>query len=184
MTRTHWRRWWIKGLVLSAAAAGVASVVHRTTSVLDTKSTSRQAGGSGEYRLGTLIEGLDIDFSAADMTMLLFVSSSCRYCIDDAAFYRALSHTAFATPGALRLVVVGTEPVETLSQFVRRIQLAPVRVLSVNRTSRPTRIVPTVVLTDNRGRIQGLWTGEQSRAAQNSIRVRFAVGGRGSTVLR
>lgn len=153
-----------------AVAVLVTMTVQRIANSVPPSGLAAQTNELDKSPVGSRLERLgEVDFSATSKTLVLLVSSSCQYCMDDADFYRALSREVSSAPGTIQFVVVGTEPAETLTGFVRRNFLTPHRIVSVKQSEVQARIVPTILLVDRAGRIQHVWTGEQSKAGEMSI---------------
>lgn len=110
----------------------------------------------------------EVRFSAADATVVLFLSSRCRFCADSLDFYRRLSEAKASSKRRVRVVAAGREPAPILDHFLATGGVAIDQVVSTGE--RPTASsTPTIVIVDRRGIIQGAWIGRLSQEGEMSI---------------
>lgn len=122
------------------------------------------------YVPGERLAGLgQVDFSKTEKTVVIFVTSYCPYCIDSMDFYRALTIENGRSRGMFQLIIVGPEPMDTLTTFVRRQRLEVDGVVSVARGQLKVWGTPTLIVTDRKGAVERVWVGEQGQAGQAAI---------------
>jgi hypothetical protein len=110
-------------------------------------------------------------------TLVMVLSSQCRYCIDDLPFYKQLSELraaavdrgALAGGRDLRLVAALPENTGTSQAFLRGAGVNPDQVLSVGPRELGVQLLPTLLLLDEHGRLQRYWVGELDHQRQQEI---------------
>ncbi len=100
----------------------------------------------------------EADWSTTDRTLVLAFSTTCRFCIESAGFYKNLA-AKVATRHDLKMMVVSPQPLDDVKKFFseREIQIndfvhAKLSDISVNGT-------PTLVLVDRDGLVKESWVG-------------------------
>jgi hypothetical protein len=156
-----------------ACAAALATVVQSTRRVhgqVSEKVTHAEAPVSTAYARGDRLLSIGgVEFGKSTRTLLLYVTTSCQYCIDSVPFYQDLAIDRDYLAGRLKLMIVGSEPIDHLNAFAARYRLRPDQIL-VSRDESRVRVAPTLVLVDERGTIEDVWSGEQSAARRAAIR--------------
>jgi len=108
---------------------------------------------------GTSVPLGDYDWAASDKTLVLVLSTECRYCTESAPFYRRLAERR-AGGGKSRLVAVLPQPVGDAEKYLGglRVKVDEVRQL------RPGQLgasgTPTLILADNSGKVVDVWVGK------------------------
>ena len=122
------------------------------------------------YKEGERISHLDgVDFSKSRKTLVLFIRSSCDYCIKSLPFYREITNDPSHRRPERRIVVAGVEPALTLEAFTRQNHLLVDGVVSVRPETVRIRAAPTLVLVNSSGVIERIWVGEQPGARRAAI---------------
>ena len=96
-------------------------------------------------------------YSDAPKTLLLFVSTQCRFCTESMPFYKRLS--TGKGRGTFQFVVVGAEPVNTLREYIGDFAVEPDRIITVSRGLFEVSATPTAIVADGTGRVRGYWRG-------------------------
>lgn len=118
---------------------------------------------------GVRIPLAGMDWSRADRTLVLVLSTHCHYCSDSAEFYKKLLPEASARK--VQIMVVLPQPVEESRQYLAglglsisggAIQQAPVSAALARGT-------PTVILADNRGLVVKSWAGKLSAWGETEV---------------
>ena len=151
-------------LVFCAVTAGlVAPTVIREGFF----SLGADAAANGPVQ-GSRLSVPGLDFSQGTNTVVVFLRSSCQYCIKSMDFYRVLAAKA-TTTSHFRLVVVGSEPVDSVNRFLREHQLKPDEVIPMHTVRVSISATPTLVLVNERGIIVRSWVGEMGPAARELL---------------
>lgn len=101
------------------------------------------------------IEGVRYD--VRPRTVVLALSSTCKFCAEDAAFYKALSQSRSLRN--FQLVVVGTEHATTLSDYLRGLEINSDHLASVPTGALRVSGTPVIILVDSAGRVTSQWVG-------------------------
>ncbi len=151
-------------LNLASVTAIAFTVTSLVVSHLGAKGPTEQGG---LLKIGDAIRVPDVDWQRNHRTLVLALSTSCKFCGVSAPFYRALLATAGS--GEWQSVAVMPQPVEVSTgymqskgyavQTVRQIDLSTIR---VSRT-------PTLLLVDERGHLQQQWIGMLSPADEVDV---------------
>ena len=121
-----------------------------------------------------------LDWKQHEHTLVLALNTGCHFCEQSVSFYRRLADTQGPDGNDLEIVAVFPNDAEMVRQFmaredlrIRSVSVAPLEKLSVNAT-------PTVILVDNKGRVERSWIGLLSPSEELDL-IKFVFGS-GSTV--
>lgn len=114
---------------------------------------------------------------AGQPTLVMVLSSQCRYCIDDLPFYKQLSElraasvrtSSTAGSGGLRLVAAMPENTDTAEAFLHSAGVTADQILSMGPRELGVQILPTLLLLDEHGKLQRYWVGELDRQRQQEV---------------
>ena len=114
---------------------------------------------------GTNLSSLDVDWKQSKQTLVLAISSTCRFCTDSAPFYRTLIQNKRDT----RVVAVLPQPVEEGKVYLQKLGVAvdEVRQLPLNKLG--ARGTPTLLLVDPSGSIKNSWVGKLPREKEAEV---------------
>lgn len=108
-----------------------------------------------------------------DRSLVIFASTSCRFCTSSMPFYRELSQRAH--DAGLRLVAVGNEPRDALAAYFRSHSVTLDDVLSASPESlRVVVATPTLAIVDKAGLVRQAWVGRLSADAEAQVRAAVA----------
>ncbi len=106
--------------------------------------------------VGSTLSVPDVDFAAADRTLVMVLSTQCGFCTDSAPFYRRL---AAAGHGRTRLVAVFPQDLVVAREFLAGLGVSVAGVVRAPVSAVGVRGTPTLVLVDQRGVVQKSWIG-------------------------
>ena len=106
----------------------------------------------------TLPRALLGDVGFGPQTILIFVSSTCRYCNDSMPFYQRLETKVSAHMGRVRLVFASREPVEITQRYLR-LHGVESEAISILGNTVPLSGTPTLLLADDQGVVKHGWLG-------------------------
>lgn len=110
------------------------------------------------YAVGDQVSTIPgVNITAASHTLLLFVRSTCRYCVASADFYKKLLAQAPRVP----VVALSFESEPSLLSYLDRFDLHPDRVLVVPPGSLRLSATPALLLVSRTGRVERTWLGQQ-----------------------
>lgn len=160
----------ILGSAVAGLGFGLVAILVLTVALLSSRELRAHLGLSGVYSVGQRIDTPDI-YSGSRLTILLFTRSNCRGCQAAKPWLRTIADWASSSVD-IRVAVV---PVRQLSAaelaYVRELGLdeRSVHVLPVSDLK--VRVVPTIIVVDQRGRIQfvreGLPTSQDQATLQD-----------------
>jgi hypothetical protein len=104
----------------------------------------------------------DLDFSKAERTLLLFLSSRCTFCTRSMPFYGKLVSTRQESGASVRFVALSTEPRASLLAYTQAHGVVLDQIISIDRGQLPPlkmRGTPTLVLVDDVGSVLQHWRG-------------------------
>lgn len=101
----------------------------------------------------------DIDWSKANRTILLALSTKCRFCTESAPFYQQILQKKSKD---VRVVVVLPQPVEESRKYLDKLGVSVREVKEARLATVGVSGTPTVILIDKNGVVQNLWIGKLS----------------------
>ena len=140
---------------LAAIAMIVSSIVMAAVAVSMHASKTKGAPGS-YYAVGDRLEAIpELDLRAAEKTLVVFVSASCKYCTASMPFYGRL----ISQSGRYPIVFVSYDSEEVLRDYVDRHGLKPDHVVSLRANITRLRATPTLLLVSSTSKVEQLWFG-------------------------
>lgn len=117
---------------------------------------------------GTAVaDTVNIDWSAADRTLVLSLHSECRFCTASLPFYRRLLDAR----GDVPLQVVVTAPAEdaAIYTYLDDGGVRPDRVVTVEPGTLPIAGTPTLFLVDGSGVVTHVWPGQLGDEQETAV---------------
>lgn len=115
-----------------------------------------------------------IAYSNAGLTVIVAVSTRCRFCTDSMPFYRRLQAEVRAGDRRAQFVAMAVEDVDIIRQYLERHVVTPDAVVSGRDAGFDLRGTPTLILVDHSGRVvdslQGLLTDDQQSGVVDLVR--------------
>jgi hypothetical protein len=105
-----------------------------------------------------------VEYGRQQSTVVMFLSSTCRFCTQSMPLYQTLSKGKSSKPG-LKLLAVSVEPVGVTHAYLQSHDVNVDEVV-VHSASIPT---PTLLLVDQSGVIKKNWVGWQDEAASREL---------------
>ena len=131
------------------------------------KTTELESG----LRTDQVLKIPNVDFTKSDRTLVMVLSTTCRFCIASTNFYNKLANSARTGFGRTALKAVFPEDRGLVDRFVKENGMDPqivtlerfdIGALNVNST-------PTLILVDSQGRIVDFWIGMLSKEAEQQV---------------
>jgi len=110
-----------------------------------------------------------IDYRQSDRTLVLFLSTRCKFCRMSAPFYRELSSRVAKDSRLHRIVAVFPEGRMEVSGFITREQLGIDVIPDVRAHEYGITGTPTAVLVARDGVVQRSWVGAVNKEAQTDM---------------
>lgn len=144
---------WIGNCCLIVACIAVTVAAARSLGSPPASTTPSQPG----YERGAIFPAIDgVQFGSRDKTLILFVSTRCKYCDESLPFYQQLSESPRA---GWQLVAIGSDPADALEAYLKKHSVSMDKVVSVRPEKFKLAGTPTMILTDRDGRVTGYWRG-------------------------
>lgn len=122
------------------------------------------------YSAGELVGAISgLDFSASPETLLLVLSSDCRFCTQSMPFYRTLVERRDTQKKHLRIVAVGNEAPEALELYVTEHSLRLDGVHHASFSSLRVHGTPTLIGVDQDGRATISYTGQLTPVQESRV---------------
>ena len=129
------------------------------------------------YQRGQYVDVPDVLYKDARLTVIVFARSSCPGCQAAKPFLTRLAHVT-KTSGDYRMVLLTPTPiVDQERQFAADIGIASDALVSAARLSLRVRAVPTIVVSDSRGRVVYALEGIPNEEQQSAVLRLFSVSG-------
>jgi peroxiredoxin len=116
------------------------------------------------------VDGLNVRTGVP--TVLLVLSTRCRFCAESMPFYRRLSAQRVNGKG-FRLVAVSSENSEKLKSFIAAEGVSVDAVLSSSLPGLGIRSVPALLLVGREGRVVDVWTGALGDVREREVLTRL-----------
>jgi peroxiredoxin len=125
------------------------------------------------YKVGDTVSASDgIGFKTAPKTLLVWLSSQCKYCQESVPFYQRLTKTQRGT----RMVAVSYERRAAVQEFLDRHELKFDGVFSEPALAKRLRGTPEILLVGQDSTVLRLWMGKLSPTAESEVEAVVAGG--------
>lgn len=121
-----------------------------------------------QVEAGTRLSLPGVEWPKGQRTMLLVLSTNCRFCTESAPLYRRLSEER-ARRGGVRIVAVFPQSVSSARKYLSDIGVAVNEVNQVSPSSLGIGGTPTLILVDDSGTVQRIWVGRLSPAKEAEL---------------
>jgi len=105
-------------------------------------------------------------YAPRGLTVLVGLSSTCRYCAESVPAFQSLNTFASAnSPDEVRVFALAPEPLETIARYLSANGLTAFRAVTVDRGSTLVAAVsrtPTMLVVNSSGKILLSWTGRMT----------------------
>jgi hypothetical protein len=109
-----------------------------------------------------------ISYASHEQSLLLFLSTTCRYCEDSVPFYNKLQGVALRSNDKWNVIGMFSQPGGLVTEFKARVNLEAKVVPGVEFRRFGVKSTPTVLLVDRQGVVKRVWVGA-SRASESAI---------------
>lgn len=129
-----------------------------------------KATGSGapapSIAAGTKINLPNEDWARNRKTLLLALSTNCKYCSASAGFYQRLANTASSNT---KLVAALPQTPEESQQYLTALKVMIADIQQVSSNSLGVRATPTLILIDGSGAVTKSWVGQLSSDKEEEV---------------
>lgn len=123
---------------------------------------------SGVLKPGSTLSLQGVDWAASDRTLLLVLSTHCRFCTQSLPFYATLTddRTRFQR---LRMIAALPEALEVARDYLMRADVRVDRIVRVKPSAIRISGTPTLILVGRDGTVRKIWAGRLSAARQSQV---------------
>ena len=122
--------------------------------------------------VGTKINLPGVDWAKNDKTLVLVLSTGCKFCSASASFYQNLVAKSAHSNGT-KLIAVLPQGVEQAREYLGSITVPIDDVKQVSPASLGARATPTLILVNNSGLVTGSWVGQLSGDKEAEVLARL-----------
>jgi rhodanese-related sulfurtransferase/thioredoxin-related protein len=162
----------VNGFLVVAVLAFLSTVGWRL--IFDARFTSASLSPDGKT---LMIEG--VDFSKFNQTLLLALDKDCRFCAQEAPFYRQIANSARAK--GVRVVVAFQHDPQEGRKYLSDHQIDLSETVRLRFKNLKLTGTPTLLLLDSRGSQIGKWEGDLPEPVHEYI---LGILGRGADIIR
>jgi hypothetical protein len=108
--------------------------------------------------VGTKINLSDVDWAKNGKTLLVVLSTNCKFCSASAPFYQHILSKAEST----KLVAVLPQNVEQSREYLKALNVPIGNVKQASPNALGVSATPTLILVDSAGLVTGSWVGQLS----------------------
>lgn len=130
------------------------------------------AGESARVKSGTKLSMPGVDWGKSDRTLLMVLSTGCRFCTDSAPFYRRLAEEK-AKNGRVRLIAVLPQSVDDSQKYLNGLGVAVDDIRQAGLEDVQVRATPTLIIADRTGSVVESWVGKLPDEQEGEVLKRF-----------
>lgn len=124
-----------------------------------TQAPAGPPGGPRQVAKGDKLTVPGVDWGKSERTLLMVLSSNCRFCTESAPFYRRLAEGNYRQKGVRMLAALPQEAAQGQG-YLKELGVSVDEVLQVPVMAAGARGTPTLMLVNNEGVVQGVWVGK------------------------
>lgn len=155
---------------LEAAAYVAIILLALVTAAVLAKKFLLAGAGRPDPRIaaGTKLSLPGVDWAERDKTMLLVLSTDCRYCTESAPFYQRVAAEAARLPN-VRLVAALPQPPGESREYLSRHGVAVGEVVQALPPALGVAGTPTLILVDRSGAVVRSWVGKLPEGEEAAV---------------
>jgi hypothetical protein len=154
--------------IIAVALVICAALVKRF--LLKSPSTASPAPG---VATGTKITLPDVDWAKNGKTLLLVLSTGCKFCSASAPFYQHLASNAMSQQQGAKLIAVLPQGVEQSREYLKSLNVTIDDVKQASPPALGVRATPTLILVNNTGLVTDTWVGQLSADKEAEVFARL-----------
>lgn len=131
---------------------------------------TKRVAAAGKLAPDTAIgEVKDLELADTPRTLLMVLSTECKYCIQSTPFYKTLSGMRESLAGRTRIVAIFPQDDQDVKAFLQEHHLEIDFRASVDFEKLGVSATPTLILLDSRRNILNSWLGSLSKGEQGEV---------------
>jgi rhodanese-related sulfurtransferase len=159
---------WVVNVALVVAAVAFVAVLARSFF------SERDAKAAEPISIGVELNLKDVRWDKNGQTLVMALSTECRYCTESAPFYQRLV-SGLSEGGGTRVVAVLPQPVSAGQRYLRTLGISADPVLQSNLSQIGFPQTPTLAIVDAAGVVTETWVGKLSVSKQFAVFERLGV---------
>lgn len=148
------------GIIVVAIVVCVAAVKYFRTKA------SGSPAPTPVIAAGTKINLESEDWTRNRQTLLLALSTTCKYCSASAGFYQRLANTASSKT---KLVAVLPQTTGESQQYLKSLNVLITEIRQISPSSLGVRATPTLILVNSTGNVTKSWVGQLSPDQEEEV---------------
>lgn len=117
------------------------------------------AAEPSRIQAGTVLPLADVDWSKSSKTLVMVLSTSCRFCTDSIPFYQKLSKQK-GTRSDIRLLVLLPQTAEESGRYLSEHGISVDEVRRAQPSEVYAKGTPTLIVVDREGKVIDSWVGK------------------------
>lgn len=105
----------------------------------------------------------------AKATIVLALSTECRFCTESLPFYGRLAGLSQVKGGQVQLSVASVQKQAPMSEYLLSHDLRVPTIVAISESALRIAVTPTLILTDEVGRVIKVWEGKLLSAAEEEV---------------
>ena len=135
--------------------------------------TKPMAAETESIKVGTKLLLSDIDWSKSEKTLVLVLSTACRYCTESAPLYQKLARQK-AGREDVKLIAVTPQTVGEAARYLTENNISVDEIKQASLDSINVRGTPTLIMVNQDGLVVQSWTGKLPPEKESEVIARFS----------
>lgn len=127
-----------------------------------------------ENLVGKTLPLENVNWKENKKTLVIYLSTTCRYCTESSPFYRELVEE-YSSDGT-KIIAVLPQPVEEAKEYLKSNGVNIIQVYSTSLSSIGLRSTPTLMLVNEEGVISHYWRGKLSENKEAEVLQKLSAG--------
>ena len=121
-----------------------------------------------QIKVGDKLSVTNVDWRATNNTLVLILQKGCRFCDESAAFYQRLAK-GLKGRSDVRILAVLPQGESESREYLSKLGVSVGNVVQASPASFGVRGTPTLMLVNQAGEVEGIWTGKLS--SEQEVRI-------------
>jgi hypothetical protein len=129
--------------------------------------STRAGARDGQPAIGARVTLAGVDWSKADRTLVLALSTTCHFCSESAPFYKRL--LTDASSHGVRALAVLPQPIDSSRAYLAGLGVPLPNIIQRSLGEIDVAATPTLLIVDARGNIQKAWVGKLAADREEQV---------------
>lgn len=117
--------------------------------------------------IGQIVPLQGIDWKENKKTLIMFISTTCRFCTESGSFYKRLVKEN--SNKNLKLMAVLPQTVDEGREYLDKLEVNIDEIYNARLSSIGVASTPTLLLVDEQGKVMEMWKGKLSKVEENQL---------------